>query len=253
MHPLTPVTTPIRRQRYATLVWVELRKMVDTRSGKGVLAAAIGLSVVLLGWKLAHTSSIEVSFGSYNSAGAPSVAFILPLVGLLAMTSEWSQRTALTTFTMSPRRLRVFTAKLVAALLLAGVVVATTLVLTLLATLLGGAISGHGASFDNVAGELRISIIATLLQVVRGAATGALLPLTGLAVGVYFVAPTAWAAAAPNLLHGASPWFDIFATYDRLASTSPGHDVPQTVTSILVWVVIPIAAGLHRSIHREVK
>ena len=31
LHTLTPVTTPIRRQRYSTLVRVELRKMVDTR------------------------------------------------------------------------------------------------------------------------------------------------------------------------------------------------------------------------------
>lgn len=253
VHTLSPVTTPIRRQRYSTLVRVELRKMIDTRSGKGILAAAIGLSVILLGWKLLHTSTIEVSFSSYNSASGPSVAVILPLVGLLAMTSEWSQRTALTTFTMSPKRLRVFSAKLVAALALAGVVVAATLVLTFLATLLGGAISGDGASFANVAGELRISIFATLLQVVRGAATGALLPLTGVAVGVYFIAPMAWAAIAPNLLQGMSEWFDIFATYDRIASTHPAQHLPQTITSILVWVAIPAAFGLHRSIHREVK
>lgn len=253
LHTLTPVTAPIRRQRYSTLVRVELRKMTDTRSGKGILAAAVALSLVLLGWKLFHTSTVEVSFASYNSASGPSVAVILPLVGLLAMTSEWSQRTALTTFTMSPQRLRVFSAKLVAALALAGVVVAATLVLTFLATLLGGVISGDGASFANVGGELRISIFATFLQVVRGAATGALLPLTGVAVGVYFLAPTAWAAIAPNVLHGASQWFDIFATYDRLASTHPAEDLLQTLTSVLVWVAIPAVVGLHRSIHREVK
>jgi ABC-type transport system involved in multi-copper enzyme maturation permease subunit len=250
---LSPVTTPIRRQPYPTLVRVELRKMTDTRSGKALLAAAVGLAVILLGWKLTHTSSVEVSFASYNSAVAPSVAFLLPLIGLLAMTSEWSQRTALTTFTMSPKRLRVFSAKLVASLLLAGVAVVAMLGVTFLATLLGGVISGDGASFDNVGGELRISVIATLLQVVRGAATGAIVPLTGVAVGVYFVAPTAWAAFAPSVLHGASRWFDIFETYDRLYSSSPGRQLAQTMTSILVWVAIPAAVGLYRSTHREVK
>lgn len=253
MQTLTPVTTPIRRQRYSTLVRVELRKMIDTRSGKLLLAGAVGLAAVLLGWKLFHTSSIEVSFASYNAATGPSIAMILPLVGLLAMTSEWSQRTALTTFTMSPKRLRVFSAKLVAALALAAAVVAATLVLTFLCTLLGGVISGDGASFANVAGELRITVLATFLQVVRGAATGALLPLTGVAVGVYFMAPTVWAAVAPNLLHGGARWLDIFETYDRLASTHPAAHLPQTFTSILAWVAIPAAVGLHRSIHREVK
>ena len=244
---------PIRPQRYATLVRVELRKMIDTRSGKLLLAAVVALATLLLGWKLLHTSSIDVSFASYNGAVGPSVAFILPLVGLLAMTSEWTQRTALTTFTMSPKRLRVFSAKLVAALALSCAAIAVTLLMTFAATLLGGVISGHAASFANVGGEIRITVIGTLLQVVRGAATGALLPVTGVAVGVFFVAPTVWAAVAPNLLHASSRWLDIFQSYDRLGSTHPGLHLPQTLTSVAAWVLVPAAIGLYRSTHREVK
>ena len=43
------------------------------------------------------------------------VDMILPAIGILAMTSEWTQRTALTTFTLSPRRIPVLFAKLLAA------------------------------------------------------------------------------------------------------------------------------------------
>ncbi len=52
------------------------------------------------------------------------VDLILPVVGIMAMTSEWTQRTALTTFTLSPRRIPVLFAKLVAAIALATAVVA---------------------------------------------------------------------------------------------------------------------------------
>lgn len=42
----------------------------------------------------------------------------MPVVGILLVTSEWSQRTAITTFTLVPQHGRVLTAKLLAALVL---------------------------------------------------------------------------------------------------------------------------------------
>ncbi len=44
---------------------------------------------------------------------------ILPIIGILLVSSEWSQRTAVITFTLVPQRTRVLAAKV-----LAGVVVA---------------------------------------------------------------------------------------------------------------------------------
>ena len=45
------------------------------------------------------------------------MALILPVVGILAVTSEWSQRTGLVTFGLEPRRMRIAWAKLISALL----------------------------------------------------------------------------------------------------------------------------------------
>ena len=39
---------------------------------------------------------------------------LLPIVGILLVSSEWSQRTALITFTLVPQRMRVMSAKLAA-------------------------------------------------------------------------------------------------------------------------------------------
>ena len=41
-------------------------------------------------------------------------AVLLPVLGILLVTSEWSQRTALTTFTLVPQRERIAVAKLAA-------------------------------------------------------------------------------------------------------------------------------------------
>lgn len=242
----------IRPQRFSTLLRVELRKLTDTRSGKVLFGSAVTLTVGLLVWKLFHTSSVPVEFSRYNASVQPAVSLLLPVLGLLAMTSEWTQRTALTTFTLSPRRLRVFGAKFGAALVLGIGVLLVTVPLSLAATALGGVI-GDGATYANAGGEIRATVIATLLQVVMGAAFGALIPVTAAALGAFFAAPTVWAAFAPEVLKDNSRWLDIFEAYDRLASNHPTHHLAQTLTAIAAWVLLPAAIGLYRSVRREVK
>ena len=64
---------------------------------------------------------------------------LLPIVGLLLVTSEWSQRTALTTFTLVPERSRVIVAaKLLAGCALALAAVALCLALAAVGNLIAG-------------------------------------------------------------------------------------------------------------------
>ena len=48
-------------------------------------------------------------------------------------------------------------------------------------------------------------------------------------------------------------WLDVFAAYDRLSSDAPLTDLPQTLTAIAIWVVLPTTIGVARSLRREVK
>lgn len=246
------MTTTIGRQRFTTLLGVELRKLIDTRSGKLLFGSAIALPIALLVWKLTHTSTIPPTFGGYNASVLPSVSFLLPVLGLLAMTSEWTQRTALTTFTLSPRRLRVFTAKFSAAVMLGIGVLVVTVPLALGATALGGSIA-DGADYANAGGEIRATVIMTLLQIVMGAAFGALVPVTAVALGAFYAAPTVWSGFAPGLLGHNARWLDVFDAYGRLASTHPTRHLGETLTAITVWVLAPAAVGIYRSARREVK
>ena len=43
------------------------------------------------------------------------MGILLPVLGILLVTSEWSQRTAMVTFTLEPSRSRVIAAKFVVA------------------------------------------------------------------------------------------------------------------------------------------
>jgi len=104
-----------------------------------------------------------VSFENYGGGVAGVIAFLAPIIGLLAMTAEWTQRTALTTFTLAPRRGRVLGAKFTSAMILAMATLAVGLVLAVVTTLVGGAVHG-GASWAGAGTEIRSYVIVVAAQ-----------------------------------------------------------------------------------------
>jgi hypothetical protein len=101
--------------------------------------------------------------------------------------------------------------------------------------------------------EIRSYVIIVILQVTMAAAFGALVQQTAVAIVAYLAAPIVWNAVSTVVLKGASEWFDIFSAYDRLSSTQPFHHIAHTLTAIAMWVVVPSALGVVRSLRREVK
>ena len=245
----TPRATP--GLSFATLLRVELRKATDTRSGRWLLALIVGLSAVVLGWALFHPAD-GVSFSSYGGPMAGVVAFLAPIIGLLAMTAEWTQRTALTTFTLAPRRGRVLGAKFTSSMILAMATLAVGLVLAVVTTLIGGAVHG-GASWAGAGTEIRSYVIVVAAQVIMATAFGALAAQTTVAIGAFLAAPAVWAQASEPLLGKAAPWFDVFSAYGQLSSNHPFDHFGQTLTAVTLWVVVPATIGIVRSLRREIK
>jgi ABC-type transport system involved in multi-copper enzyme maturation permease subunit len=241
----------IHPQRLFTLLTVELRKLIDTRSGKAVLGIGLVVPLAALVYLLVKGGD-EVTWRHF-SAFTPVLGLTIPLIGLFAMTAEWTQRTALTTFTLSPRRGRVLAMKFLAAFALAMAVLAVVIGLTLAATSLGGLITGGTPSFAFVGADVSSLAIITALQVIMAAGFGALAAQTAVAVGAFLVAPTVWAIVGPLVFGANAQWLDVFAAYGRLSSSTPFADLPQTLTAIAIWVVLPATVGVLRSLRREVK
>jgi ABC-2 type transport system permease protein len=73
---------------FGRLVHVELRKMLDTRAGRWLLigiAAVIAIALTIMFFN----EGGQHSFGEYLQATTMPMALILPVVGILAVTSEW--------------------------------------------------------------------------------------------------------------------------------------------------------------------
>jgi ABC-2 type transport system permease protein len=238
------MTIPMHR-----LITVELRKLVDTRAGRwllitiGALAAALAAVVAIWGKPDAHT------FENYFAVSALPIALLLPVLGILLVTSEWSQRTALTTFTLVPRRHRVATAKLIAAALSAVASVPVSLAVAALATAAsGGQWSFHAELIPNTA-------LAQLVGVLMGLGFGMVLLNSAVAIVVYLVLPTAWTVLGASIssLQKAASWLDTGVTTSALFEPHmTAGDWARLGVSAAVWVFLPLVVGLLRVERREI-
>jgi len=242
-----------RAQSFFLLVRTELRKSVDTRSGRVLILAIIAIALAALTWQLTHPPDGKQTFDAFLEPASTGVQLLLPVIGVMAMTSEWSQRTALTTFTLSPRRIRVQLAKFTSAILLSVAVLTITSLLALGATALSGAITGDGATYAGIGGQLAGSYLTVAMFVVMGAAFGAVLAQTAVALLVFFIAPSVWSLAGPALFKDNADWLDVFGAFGRIAERDMGGKLPESLTAIAVWIVLPTIVGLWLSSRREVK
>ncbi|QKE82534.1 ABC transporter permease [Arthrobacter sp. NEB 688] len=246
---------PTRGIPFGRLVRAELRKMTDTRAGRWLLAA-IGVVVAGALTVLFVQQGGEHPFGDYLQATTLPMALLLPVVGILAVTSEWSQRTALVTFTLEARRARVAWAKVVAALAVGVVAVATSFALAAAAH--AAAVGLRGASGDwGIEGTALLGAGGyVLLGMLQGLAFGMLLRNTPAAVVLYYVLPTGWSILGSlwSAAASAGEWLDLNRTMQPLFGGSlTGEQWAQLGTSVGVWVVVPLLVGLVWVSRAEVK
>jgi len=247
--PRAATTVPLGR-----LTLVELRKLADTRAGLWLLIliglGAAGTAAIILGWAPAG----EQTFAGFFAFGLAPSAVLLPVLGILSMTGEWSQRTALTTFALVPERWRVIAAKLAAGVLTALAATAATLLLSAAANLLGIALGGDGGwRLDG--SLLWQSALMETLFVLMGMAFGALLLNSPLAIVAFFALPTLWSVLRESIhaLRHVSAWLDLGVTSGPLAEPSmTAGQYGRLAVSALVWVALPLAAGSWRILRREV-
>ena len=107
------------RPGHGRLVAVELRKMVNTRAGFWLQLATVAITVLVVIVACVVGDAADLTFQSVLNVGLQPAAVLLPVVGILLVTSEWSQRTGMITFALVPVRSRVLGAKLIASLVLA--------------------------------------------------------------------------------------------------------------------------------------
>lgn len=252
----TATPMPVAPSPLARLTRVELRKATDTRSGRWllVLIAAIAVAGALVA-ALTGTAR-DHTLAQILGVTAQVTVILLPVLGVLLVTSEWSQRSALTTFTLVPRRARVVTAKAAAAVLLAVTATVACLAIAVPATALAthgsGGLSGTWAGAGPAIGQ---ALAFEVLNVLLGVAFGLVFRSSAVAIVIYFALPTGWSilTATVSALTGVGQWLDPGTTWNHLAGgTLTATTWAQVAATAGVWIVLPAAAGLWRLIRDPV-
>lgn len=240
---------------FTRLVSIELRKTVDTRAGRWLVGAILVLTAAAMVLLYFVVDADERVFDNFIAFAATPQGFLLPVLGILLVTSEWSQRTAMVTFALAPSRGQVIGAKIVAALLLALGAFVGAIVVAALATAVGGADGGFS---DLELTTFALFLGLQLLTILQGLAYGLILLNTPAAIVAFFVLPIASGIvfdAVPGL-EDAAPWLDLSTAQMPLFtgdSAVDGEQLAQLGVTSLIWIIAPLVAGWFRVMRAEVK
>ena len=246
----------VRPIGFGRLVHVELRKLVDTRAGQGLLIGIVAVTALAMGivlWLLREEGAgLEALIG----AAAGPQAVLLPVLGIMTAANEWSQRTALITFTQEPRRLRVMAAKTTAAVLLGLGVLAVTLLLALAGHVASAGLADAPVDASMTLAQVTNLVVAQTQGVLMGVGLGALLLNVPLGIVAYFLIPvvSSLAFTAISWLREHASWLDMAAATDPLMGDQwlTGTQWAQFGTATAAWVLLPLAVGLWRIARKEV-
>lgn len=238
------------------LVRVELRKTYDTRAGLWLLIAIVLLTLAAGVLFLIFANDPDMTFQNFVGVAATPQGFLLPVLGILAMTSEWSQRTGLVSFTLEPSRGRLIAAKVAAVVVLGLIAIVILLVFAAVCNAIGAAMGGDGSWTFGLAGLRNVAILQ-LFGLLTGVAFGMILLNSAAAIVLYYVLPLAISIlfGIVPALQDAAPWFDLNTAQGPLFDfeSLSAKEWAQLFVTSLWWIWLPLAAGVYRVMRSEVK
>ena len=245
---------------FTRLLQVETIKMFNTRAGFWLMIGIAASALIATASVIAFAPDSAQTYDNFGAAIGIPMALLLPVMAILSVTSEWSQRSGLTTFTLVPHRGRVIWAKLVVSVVLGAVSFGVALAIGALGNIIGAGIAGVPTVWDISGNQIVLLVFANVLNLLIGFMLGVLIRNSpGAIVGfvVYsFVLPTL------SLLLGnfqdwwkdSRPWLDFNWAQGELYD---GHltatEWAQLGTSGLIWLVLPLTVGLLMLRRAEVK
>jgi hypothetical protein len=217
-----PETSSVHAIPLRRITGVELRKSFDTPSGFWLLASIGIASLLTSGAVIAWAPKTELTYSQFTLAIGVPISVILPIIATLSVTSEWSQRSGLATFTLVPHRGRVLLAKALAALLLAAAATLVAFAVGAVGNLAGSAMAGVPTVWDLQWTDVGTFALANTSLMLVGFTLGALIQNSSGAIVSFmiyaFVAPGLLAFLAFNQrwFHDARPWVDAKYNQDAL-------------------------------------
>jgi len=252
----------VRRIPLSRVTAIELRKMFDTRSGFWLMASIVIAAVLATAAVIAFAPDDELTYSTFGTAIGFPMAVILPMIAILSVTSEWSQRSGLTTFTLVPHRGRVIAATAIASVAVAVGSMLLALPIGALGNVVGTAITGTPQVWDVSLVDVSYIVLGNVLGLLSGFTLGLLIRSSAGAIVAYFVYSLVLPsiaevlAASQQWFADLRPWADVNYAQGALFAfdgSLTGDQWAQLGVTGVVWLLIPMAIGLRLVLRSEVK
>ena len=242
------------------VVGVELRKMFDTRAGFWLMASILIAALISTIATIAFAPESDLTFYTFAEAIGFPMTVILPIIAILAITGEWSQRTGLTTFTLVPHRTRVILAKVIASVIVGVASMLIALVFGVAGNVIGPAITGTDRVWDVSIIHFLDIVLGSLISLLLGTTLGILFRSTPVALVAYFVisllVPTVLGLLATNKpgFEDTQRWVDLtYAQSFLFDGTISGVQWARLAVATTLWLILPALLGLRLVARSEVK
>jgi ABC-2 type transport system permease protein len=261
------VIDPVREQRagiypvpLSRVINVELRKMFDTRSGFWLMASIVITALLTTIGTIAFAPDADLTYYTFAKAIGFPMTVVLPIIAILSITGEWSQRSGLTTFTLVPHRNRVIAAKAVSSIAVAIASMLFAFVIGAIGNLAGTAIAGTDLAWDVSLAEGVNIVLGSLLCLLTGTMLGMLIRSSAGALVAYFVysllLPTVSGllASSQEWFGDLQPWVDLnYAQAALFEGTLSAEQWANLAVTASMWLVLPAILGLRLVMKSEVK
>lgn len=242
------------------LVKVELRKMFDTRSGFWLMASISILALLATIGVILFVNDANLGYGAFSAAVGFPMAVLLPIIAILSVTGEWSQRTGLITFTLVPHRGQIILAKAIASIAVGVGSMLLAFAIGAVGNVIGSAIAGVDTSWDVDISALLLILAANVLGLLVGFMLGVLIRNSAGAIVAYFVysfvLPSIFGilAATQDWFRSLRPWIDFnFAQGKMFDPPVISSEWANLGVSGLIWLIIPLGLGVWTVLRSEVK
>ncbi len=251
---------PVHPVPLTRLVAVELGKMFDTRAGFWLVSAIGILAVVATGAAIAFAPDDAVTYSTFAQAVGVPMSVLLPIIAILSVTGEYSQRTALMTYTLVPRRGLVIGGKALAVLVVGILGTVAALAIGALGNVVGALARGVDPAWNVSAGAIVLVVAADVMVMTVGFMLGVVFRSSPGAIVGYFVyslvLPGLFAtlAAYQGWFADLQAWVDVNFSINRLYDNAMTAQAwTQLVLTSLIWIAAPLLLGVRAVLRAEVK
>ncbi len=261
--PASPAQRPATPQRpipMGRIVTTELRKKFDTRSGFWLLASIGILALLATSAVISFSSDAGMTYSAFATAIGFPMTVVLPIIAILSVTSEWSQRSGLTTFTLVPHRGRVIAAKAMACVGVAFATLPLAFAVGAVGNVVGTRIAGIEPVWDVTVWNMLTITLANVLGLLVGFMLGVLIRSSAGAIVAYFiysfVLPTlsVLLAASQEWFRNLQPWVDFkYAQGTLIDGTLTSEQWAHLGVTSVIWLLVPMTVGLILVLRAEVK